>query len=86
MTLLLQHAKRSMNEKWHDILVPNFRDINLITSDTDRHGCPSSVDIQRGLKVSRRNFEKSTISVIKNALKQSLVYIVQPVSYTVTLF
>ena len=50
------------------------------------HGCPSSVDIQRGLKVSRRNFEKSTISVIKNALKQSLVYIVQPVSYTVTLF
>ena len=41
-----------------------------------RHGCPSFVDIQRGLKVSRRHFEKSTISVIKNALKQSLVYIV----------
>ena len=40
------------------------------------HGWPSFVIIQRGLKVSRRHFEKSTNSVIKNALKQSLVYIV----------
>ena len=24
-----------MNEKWYDLLVPNFRQINLITSDTD---------------------------------------------------
>ena len=62
---------------------PKAKIVCPLSSD---HGWASFVDIQSGIRVFRRHFEKSTISDIKNALKQSPVYIAKPVSYTVTLF
>ena len=54
-------------------------DVRVYHRGPKSHYVRSSMNYQfqeLGEMVSRRHFEKSTISVIKNALKQSLVYIV----------